>query len=157
MQCFPGASEGTLTWVGLEKQPLQKSGLKLSDGKIQKLFFCTPPPSHLTHSQHCKVLSSTPIFSEGWEGATGVGSPGKLSVPSPTWPVGGFRGAPLCVTMWPRALFPMETGCLHQNFQLPALDKENNEMLQRVETRVTSHETDSPLGQSPAPGQFPEP
>lgn len=74
------AGEGALTWVGLEKQP--QSGLKPSDGKIQKLFFCTPPPSHLTHSQHWKELSSTPIFSEGWERATGVGSPAKRSVPS---------------------------------------------------------------------------
>ena len=74
---FSWGRGGNVTWIGLEKQP--QSGLKLSDGKIQKLFFCTPPPSHLTHSQHWKELPSTPVFSEGWERATGVGGPGKLS------------------------------------------------------------------------------
>ena len=48
VQCFPGVDEAALTWVGLEKQP--QSGLKPGNGKIQKLFFCTPPPSHLTHT-----------------------------------------------------------------------------------------------------------
>ena len=160
MQCFPGASEGALTWVGLEKQP--QSGLQPGDGKIQKLVFCTPPPSHLTHTSTARSSPQPPSsLRVGRRQQEWGGLENRVSLPSSA--CRGTLGAPSCVTMWPKhCLLWRQDGdpssSLHQNFQLPALDKENNETLQRVETRVTSCETDSPsLGQSPAPGKFPEP
>ena len=107
VQCFPGADEAALTWVGLEKQ--SQSGLKPGDGKIQKLVFCTPPPSHLTHTSTARSSPQPPSSLRVRRGQQEWGGlENGVSLPSSA--CRGIPGAPSCVTMWPGALSPMETG-----------------------------------------------